>query len=443
MGGNTIRGMIAGLVSALLVFGSSMAMAQEPEGDVAAFRRLRAEGLAAAQADDLVTASARLAEADERIPNHPGLMILRARLAMAMDDPLEALIHYGRYGAAGLVFSVEADTAFADLRARPEHAAGAAVIVGRVEENGQPVGEGALVPLFELDGPVLAESLVRDAAHDRWLVSQIAGRTIVSVADDGTVSPWLQPHPAVSGVVGLALDEARGILWATTAPLPPAVHGRSDQAAATALLQIDLATGRVVKVHEAPSDSRDHGFGDLALGPDGEVYVAGGTSGDVYRLDAPDGQLQPFVTGVFGSPQGMVALQGHLFVADYSSGLWRVPLTGGTPVRLAAPPEASLIGVDGLATDGTRLFAIQNGVAPQRVLRLALMPDHSEIALVEVLAANLPGLEEPTTGIVIDGQLVFVSRSQWNGFDQDGAPSQSDLPPALISRLPLTPEHDQ
>lgn len=442
MGGNAMRGVIAGLLSVLLVFGSSVAMAQEPEGDVAAFRRLRAEGLAAAQADDLVTASARLAEADARIPNHPGLMILRARLAMAMDDPLEALIHYGRYGGAGLVFNVETDTAFADLSTRPDHAAGAAVIAGLIEENRQPVGESALVPLFELDRPVLAESLVRDGAQGRWLVSQIAGRTIVSVADDGTVSPWLQPHPAVSGVVGLALDEARGILWATTAPLPPAVHGRSDEAPASALLQIDLATGRVVGVQEAPSDGRDHGFGDLAVGPAGEVYVADGTTGEVYRLDAPGGQLQPFVTGVLGSPQGMVVLQGQLFVADYSSGLWRVPLTGGTPVRLGAPPEASLIGVDGLATDGTQLFAIQNGVAPQRVLRLALMPDHSEIARVEVLAANLPEIEEPTTATVVDGQLVFVSRSQWNGFDQDGAPRQSDLPPALISRLPLTPEHD-
>jgi hypothetical protein len=440
MGGNAMRGMIAGLLSVLLVFGSSVAMAQEPEGDVAAFRRLRAEGLAAARDEDLVTASARLAEADERIPNHPGLMILRARLAMAMDDPLEALIHYGRYGAAGLVLNLEADTAFADLAARPDHAAGAAVIAGLIDENRQPVGEGTLVPLFELDGPVLAESLVRDEAQDRWLVSQIARRTIVSVSDDGTVSPWLQPHPAVSGVVGLALDEARGILWATSAPLPPAVHGRSDETPTTALLQIELATGRVVRVYPVPADDREHDLGDLVLMPDGAVVVSDGQSGDLYRLAAPDQALTPFVTGVFGSPQGLAVVRTTLFVADYSSGLWRMPLAGGTPVPVALPPGDTLVGIDGLTTDGTRLFAIQNGVAPQRVVRLALYPNHEEVAMFIVLAATLPGLEEPTTGIVIDGQLVFISRSQWNGFDQDGAPRQSDLPPALISRLPLTPE---
>ena len=440
MGGGMLRGMTGGLVSALLVFGSSMAMAQEPEGDVAAFRRLRAEGLAAAQADDLVTASARLAEADTRIPNHPGLIMLRARLAMAMDDPLEALIHYGRYGAAGLVFNVETDTAFADLAARPEHAAAAVVIAGLIKESQQPVGEGALVPLFELNGPVLAESLVRDETEGRWLISQIAGRTIVSVSDDGTVSPWLQPNPAVSGVVGLALDEARGVLWATTAPLPPAVYGRSEEAPATALLQIELATGRVVRVHPVPADDREHGLGDLVLMPDGAVVVSDGQSGDLYRLAAPDQSLTPFVTGVFGSPQGLAVVRNTLFVADYGSGLWRMPLAGGAPVPVALPPDDTLVGIDGLATDGTRLFAIQNGVNPQRVLRLVLYPNHEEVAIFTVLAASLPEIGEPTTATVFDGQLVFVSRSQWNGFDQDGAPRQTDLPPALISRLPLTPE---
>jgi sugar lactone lactonase YvrE len=432
--------MSAGLVSALLVFGSTMAMAQEPEGDVSAFRRLRAEGLAAAQADDLVTASVRLAEADARIPNHPGLMILRARLAMAMDDPLEALIHYGRYGGAGLVFDVDAEEAIATLRAQPDHAAAAQVIADLIQSNRAPVGAGAIEPLFQLNGAVLAESLVRDAANSRWLVSQIAGRTIVSVSDDGTVSPWLQPHPAVSGVVGLALDEARGILWATTAPLPPAVHGRSDEAPASALLQIELATGRVVRVWPVPADGRDHGLGDLVLLPDGAVVVSDGQSGDLYRLAAPDQALTPFVTGVFGSPQGLAVVRNTLFVADYSSGLWRMPLGGGTPVPVALPPEDTLVGIDGLATDGRRLFAIQNGTNPQRVVRLALYPNHEWVAIFTVLAANLPEMEEPTTAIVIDGQLVFVSRSQWNGFDADGAPRQPDLPPAQISRLPLTPE---
>ncbi|MBX9615421.1 MAG: hypothetical protein K2X25_07485, partial [Caulobacteraceae bacterium] len=42
-------------------------VADTAESDVAAFRRLRSEAVAAAGADDLTTAAARLAEADARL----------------------------------------------------------------------------------------------------------------------------------------------------------------------------------------------------------------------------------------------------------------------------------------------------------------------------------------------------------------------------------------
>lgn len=432
-------GMVFGL--ALLALTAGVANAQTPEGEVAAFRHHRAAAVTALRAEDLDTAARELAEAETFIPNHPGVMMLRARVAAARGDGLEALIHYGRYGGAGLVFDVDAEEALADLRTQPDHAAAVEVIADLIRSNRAPVGAGSLEPLFRIDGTVLAESVVRDPRRDRWLVSLVAGRTIVAVADDGTVTPWLQPDPAVAGMVGLAVDEARGVLWATTAPLPPAIHGlAADDVPATALLQIDLETGRVVRAYQVPADDREHGLGDLILLPDGSVVVSDGQSGDLYRLAGPDQALAPFVTGVFGSPQGLAVVRNTLFVADYSSGLWRMPLDGGTPVPVALPPDDTLVGIDGLATDGTRLFAIQNGVNPQRVLRLVLYPNHEEVGIVVVLASTLPEIDEPTTVTVVDGQLVFVSRSQWNGFDDDGAPRQTDLPPALISRLPPTPE---
>ena len=124
-------------------------------------------------------------------------------------------------------------------------------------------------------------------------------------------------------------------------------------------------------------------------------------------------------------------------MADYSSGLWQVPLTGGSPARIPAPSHASLIGIDGLMTDGDSLYAIQNGVAPQRVLRLTLSADGRAIDTVTVLAANLPELDEPTTGLVLNGELVFVSRSQWSDFGPDGALVAPDPAPARIARLQL------
>jgi sugar lactone lactonase YvrE len=143
--------------------------------------------------------------------------------------------------------------------------------------------------------------------------------------------------------------------------------------------------------------------------------------------------------GTLGSPQGLVVTPDGtaLIVADYSSGLWRVDRATGAATRLAQPAIDSLIGVDGLTTDGRFLYGFQNGVAPQRVLKFALDAGWTSILNVTVLAANLPVISEPTTGLVRNRELVFVSRSQWSDFGGDGAQTTAAPAPAIIARLPL------
>lgn len=405
------------------------------ESDVAAFRRLRAEAMTAAGADDLDAAAGLLAQADARIPNHPGLILLRARVAAARGDAEAAVAQLARYGRAGLVMNLERDAALSALSATPGFAEAAA----RIEANRAPVGAERLSVVATVEGAGLVESLARDTARGGWLVSRVAGRDIVRLADDGTVTPFLDAGRPVVGVLGLALDPRTGLLWAAASPAPPAVHGRED-AGPAALLAIDPATGAVRAAYPVADDGREHGLGDLALDADGAVYVSDGLAGEIYRLRPGGEALEIFVAaGTLGSPQGLAPTPDGeaLIVADYASGLWRVARAGGTPLRLAAPEDAALIGIDGLATDGRVLYALQNGAAPQRVLRLRLDAAWTRIEAVEVLAANLPEIAEPTTGLIVDGDLVFVSRSQWSDFAADGSLRTPTPDPAIIARLKL------
>ena len=402
------------------------------ETDVAAFQRLRAEGVAAANADDLATAAARLAEADGRIPNHPGLMLMRARLAVAAGQPAEAMALAQRYAATGLSMNLGGDPALASLQDQP----GFEALTAAVEANRAPVGADGLSPLAAIPGGGLVESVARDEPRGRWLVAMIRDRTIVALDDAGAISPFLQSEAEIGGVLGLAMDARSRVLWAATAPLPPAVHGRPAGAPplASALLKIDAASGRVLARYPAPEGEM---LGDVTLAPDGVVHVAGG---DLFQLRPGGEALEVLLpAGQMRSPQGMAVTPdgGALIVADYSTGLWRVDRATGAATRLTAPANASLIGVDGLISDGRFLYALQNGTAPQRVLRLTPDAAWSRIEAVEVLAANLPQLDEPTTGLVHDGELVFVSRSQWSDFDGEGALRTPTPEPALIARLRL------
>ncbi len=424
--------------SALLAALPASAFAQE--GDVAAFFRLRTEGVAAAQADDTATARARLDEAHARNPNHPGLTLMRARLAMGEGRTADAAELVARYAGYGLNFNLAGDAALGSLAGTPELAEAEA----RLARNREPESARRLRPLVQIPGSGLTEAVVYDAPRNRWLVSQVAGRTIVAVDGDGEVSPYLQDGPgtgpAIAGVLGLALSPDGSILWAAAAPVPPATYamGQETPEADPVLLKIHVPTGRIFHRYDIPGDG-ERSPGDLAVGPDGTVYVSDSAAGAIYRLTGGQGVLETLVEpGTVGSPQGVVVHPngGALVVADYPSGLWRVDLASGAITRVPTPDHASLIGIDGLALDGERLYALQNGTNPQRVLRMDLNADWSAIDGIDVVAANLAEIDEPTNGFVLDGDLIFVARSQWSDFNAEGAPAV-DMAPARIVRLQL------
>lgn len=427
-------------VSGLLLTAASAWAQTAVESDVAAFRRLRAEGVAAANADDLAGAARLLAEADTRIPNHPGLMLMRARLAVGAGQPGDAMTQLNRYAGAGLVMNLSGDRALSALSGHPDFDALAAVI----EANRAPVGAGQVTEVARIDGSVIMESLIRDEARGRWLVSQVRGRTIVALADDGTTADFLVlgAAPEIGGVLGMAIDAEAGLLWATTSPLPPAVYGLGADAVLPPpeLLKIDLATGALLARLAAPPGALERGLGDIVRAPDGTIHVADSVTGELLVLRPGGSVLEVLLhAGTLGSPQGMVVTPDGtgLIVADYSSGLWRVDRSTGAATRLRQPAIDSLIGVDGLTTDGRFIYGFQNGVAPQRVLKLTSDAGWTAILTVEVLAANLPIIDEPTTGLVRNRELVFVSRSQWSDFGGDGAQTTAAPGPAVIARLPL------
>lgn len=428
----------AAIVTAGLLAAAAPCLAQEAESDVAAFLRLRAEGVAAANANDPATASARLAEADARIPNHPGLMLMRARLSVGAGQPAEAMALLRRYAAAGLTIDPAADRALSTLADQP----GFAEVTAALAANRAPVGADRLTSLFEVAGPHLSETVVRDEARNRWLVSQVADRTIVAVDDAGRVTPFLRAPPETAGVLGMATDPGRGLLWAAIAPLPPAIQAAGSDAVLprTALIRVELESGRIEAWFDPPAGPPERALGDVLLAANGVAYVSDSAGGEILVVRPDGGPMDVLLSaGTMRSPQGLAATPDGkaLIVADYSSGLWRVDLETGSAERLAAPADASLIGIDGLTTDGRFIYGFQNGVAPQRVLKLTPDDSWASITDVEVLAANLPMIDEPTTGLVRNGELVFVSRSQWSDFGGDGALTTPEPAPAIIARLPL------
>lgn len=93
-----------------------------------------------------------------------------------------------------------------------------------------------------------------------------------------------------------------------------------------------------------------------------------------------------------------------------------------------------MLGIDGLYFYRGGLVAVQNGVNPQRVVRLFLSKDLSRVERFETIAANDPAFDEPTLGVLVQNHFYFIANSQWGALDEQGgiAPAEKLKEPVIL-----------
>jgi sugar lactone lactonase YvrE len=357
-------------------------------------------------------------------PAHP-LVLVNLGGALALNGRVdEALAQFEQLAAMQVVVAL-ADHDFDAVRDTPRFRA----VVQRMEETGRKRVSSATRTITIAQKDLLTEAIAWDAKSKTFLVSANRKRKIVRVDLQGRVTDFVTE--GIWGANGLGIDAKRQLLWASSSPSARA-EGYTDKAdAEMALVAIDLDSGKVVRRIAPPQDGAKHFLDDLTVAPDGTVYVSDAMAGMMFRLRGAT--LEPFVAGgVMRSPQGSALGGGTLYVSDYATGVWAVDPATGKASRLEAPADCSTVGIDGLEYHDGSLLTVQNGVTPNRVVRLRL--DGRRIARCEVLEMNHPLMDEPTLGVVVGRDFWFLAASQGNKFD-DGKPEL--LHEALILGVPL------
>lgn len=437
MSARTARTALAALAAVFLI------AAEAPETRLEQYQRLRREGVSAAQAGDLARSEAALEQALTLYPDVSGSYIRLARVQAAAGKREAALANVETYARMGQLYDVSGDPALKDLVALPDWADVAALF----DRNRAAVGELTEVGSVTGDPDFIGEGLAHDGKD--WLLSTVSGRTIVRLGAQET-TPFLKADAETGAIFGMAVDRASGVLWAAEAwgaDLP----GGSG-ASRTGLLKISLSDGRILARFPLPEDGGRHQFGDVVLTPDGTVYATDSTGGGLWRLKAGGVRLEQVVApGAFASPQGMAICpgEGAMVLADYSTGLHRVNLKTGQTAPLTGL-RTGMSGTDGLVVApgvdyGLRnatplpfgVIATQNGVLPQRVMLLRISADCDEVEGADLVAANLPGLDDVTLAAVDRDEVVFVGHARWADRGPDGKLALPAPQPIRVFRATL------
>jgi len=314
-------------------------------------------------------------------------------------------------------------------------------VAARIRKNEPVVRRSA--PAFTLDElDLVPEGITHDPVTDAFYIGSIRHRKIVAVGKDGKARDFVRSaEDGLLSVLGLKVDAARRHLWAATFASKSMKGFIPSMEGTAALFQYDLDKGELLRKIALKRPGEAHLFNDLALTAAGDVFVTDSEAGSVLVLRAGTNTLEELLpAGSFMYPNGIVLVEegARLFVAHWR-GLAVVNLKSRTSQPLEAPAGVVLAGIDGLALDGQRLVAVQNGLGRARITRYHLDESLSRVLREEILESGNPLFDGlPTTGVLARGSFYYLANANLRSFDAEGHPKPGEDPrPSQVLSAPL------
>ena len=399
-------------------------------------QQLAREARAAYDAKDYVTFVAKTEQAAKLAPADVWVLYNLAcgqALAGRRDEALKTL---DTLAARRVRFDLDAEGDFASIRG----GAGYRKVSDRMKKLGDVKVSSSAVAFRIPEKGLVPEGIAYDAKTRSFFVSSIRKRKIVRVTPDGKASDFVSAgRDGLRSVLGMRVDAARRKLWACTAAMSHMEGFREEQKPESALVEFDADSGKLVRERALPVvEPEPASCDDVALGPDGSVFVNDTNHPVLYVLQPGAADLDTFIENPeLGRPQGF-AVSGDgktVYVSNYRR-VMAVDVASRKVAAVETPADVPPNGIDGLAFSGGALYAVQNGIEPHRVVRFTLSADGSRITAGRVLEMNNPLFDEPTLGIVANGAFYYVADSQGGKFRKGKVPESAQRE-AVVLKIPL------
>jgi sugar lactone lactonase YvrE len=282
---------------------------------------------------------------------------------------------------------------------------------------------------IELPGDqVFPESITSTQDGTLFVGSLATGGVIRIKPDTGKPEVWIEPGAFGSrSILGVLAHEPSNTLWVCSNDLTAIGIKAAGSASGSAIKGFDLKTGEG-KISATLSGGQSV-YNDLAVGPDGSIFVTNSFAPEILRLRPGAESLEVWARDpLFASAPGTFGLDGiafggedALYVSMYASGkLLRVNINQGVAGSVTVlNTSRPLVLPDAIRPIGKNEFLLIEGEG--RLNRLVI---NGENAVIETLEE---GYSTPT-GVTAVGKTAWVSEGQLS-FLLD--PSKRGLTPNL------------
>lgn len=429
----TLRKNLVAMLMGVAILSTTVPIAAvaESDSDFRASQALRGEAVTLFRAGQFSEAADKMESALALRPDNAALLFNLSFLAIELKDADRAARYAGQYAALGLVLPQNIQD---DLNALlPEEAW--QPIAGSFKKAAESIGNAHAVFTVPTEYR-LVEGIAADGSGT-WFLSTVVDGKILRTNGDGafTVLAEAKGH-GFGSFFGIQYHAEEHALYATYGHVDQSADIASEGSAGTGLAKFDPDTGKLIANWSLPVSEAKQQIADITLTSSGAIFVTDAQANRVYRLgDA--GLIALDLDAAFMSLQGLAeATDGTLLVADYGRGVWRVDPGRQTISLLGVPAGQTLLGIDGLFGANGKIYAVQNGVTPHRIIELILNESITDILDIRTVARNLPEFDEPTLAVETKGGFAVVASSQWPKFGDRGLVRDGEtLNPTVVLQI--------
>ncbi len=289
-------------------------------------------------------------------------------------------------------------------------------------QNGRAGGKGKLA--FTIEGKdLLVESIAWDPTRSAFLAGSVRLGEIYVLDGNGKRSTLIAPADAdgLWGVFDLAVDAKRNRLWVASAAIPHVKHAKAIDYGRAGIWQFELSTGKLIDKVVMDHRQGQYLFSSIAVAPNGDVYVANSLAPQIFKREGDTLRAvvqNPRLAGIRG-----LTLSGDgklMYFADPELGVFAIDTSTGRPLAMRTSRNVTLFGIEELVWHDGALLAIQTGITPKRVVRLAMDSAGTAVLAALPLDVSRPEWTAPARGVVAAGKFYFVANSQRDQYDGYG-----------------------
>lgn len=275
---------------------------------------------------------------------------------------------------------------------------------------------------------LLYESISYDRNSQSFLLGSLRDGSILKVAADGKISTLVSPSKGgKSGpwsIIDLAVDEKSDVLWATSSAVTQFGKLTKETIGLAGVFKYQLSTGKLLDSYLLPEKQKPFLLTSIAItNNSNDIYLVETFHNSVIKLNTKTKVFQPlFSSEKFNNLKNIVLSENgsHLYFNDIELGLYGMDMATNKFFQLGSYKTLNATGVSDLIYDDGKLFLVQSGTTPQRVMRIELNEAKNQIRKSIPIEASHPRFNSPSYGLALGEHIYYISNSQLPKTNQFG-----------------------